>query len=355
MDSCFEKFNYYISKYYDELQTQKDIIVILNNYVLLNDAKILYPLLKYTNIISQDFLDAINSLKNINSNDTFDYELYDSLISKINGSSYLENLDVKINYLKEQIDNYLNNSFDNSFLTKFMLDRNFDIKEINYILEKNNAFNTNVSIATYDNPIIKRIDDIILRNYRLILDYTVSDKLNYYLNLYKDLNDENKKINSETDFAIVLFELLKSKKEISLLKDESIRNKYLTKTEKLLENAEEIEELLFNNNSQKEYNLIFLTEKAYDKNYVEIINRLKKGLLDYKKGLKPLKIIDIDKYVVRINRIKDYAVSYIENEDDLLIINAGTINDIVESSIKWINNNENDLESMLNKDIKNER
>ena len=121
MDEVITKFDFYLDNYYQQILKQIELNKVFKNFLATMDLKFLYPLLDENNIIDEEFIKILSSLKKINESDHFDYYLYDDLISKLISFDYFKDLNIKSKYLTEQKDNYELKLFDYSFLTKFNL------------------------------------------------------------------------------------------------------------------------------------------------------------------------------------------------------------------------------------------
>ena len=68
----------------------------------------------------------------------------------------------------------------------------------------------------------------------------------------------------------------------------------------------------------------------------DIIENLSIGLFDYKARKHPFKLMNIIDYIVRINSNGTYAVSFIENEDDVIILTYDKKDKIVDKTTEFI-------------------
>lgn len=362
MDEVITKFDFYLDNYYQQILKQIELNKVFKNFLATMDLKFLYPLLDENNILDEEFIKILSSLKKINESDHFDYYLYDDLISKLISFDYFKDLNIKSKYLMEQKDNYELKLFDYSFLTKFMLDRNFSISEINYVLS-NYKPNKKEDIEIKDNTFKKQIinskiyiecSNFLINNEKLIKSF---QKKPDYFELFKFasvfLTDDYYKY-SEPIFIMHYLSISNKKKQIDNIieKELDVNEKnyvfnLLFEIKKQLEKANSLDIINYYTNKCKK-NIIFIEENNEIPN--DIIENLSIGLFDYKARKHPLKLMNIIDYIVRINSNDTYAVSFIENEDDVIILTYDKKDKIVDKTSEFIKLHTDKINTILGRE-----
>ena len=356
MDEVITKFNFYLDNYYKQILKQIELNNVFNSFLATMDLNLLYPYLFDKNSFDEDFLNVLASLKKISESDNFDYYLYDELITKLISFEYFKDLNIKLKYLNEQKENYELKLFDYSFLTKFMLDRNFSISEINFVLSsykpnKKVVLNEKVKKdESFKNQIINSKIYLECSNFLSYKKFSFNteyfDLFTYASNFITNEYYEY----SEPIYIIYYLNILNKKKKIDDMIDNNLdvneKNEVFNLLFEIKDILEKVNKLNLNiSNEPSKKNIIFIEDNIQIPN--EMLNNISLGMFDYKIGKHPIKLINITDYIVRVNFNDDYAVSFIENVDDVIILAFDKKDKIIEKTEEFVKLHSNKINNIM--------
>ncbi|MGN1379425.1 MAG: hypothetical protein ACI4XR_03395 [Bacilli bacterium] len=351
MDEVIKKFNYYLDNYYKQILKQIELNNIFSSFLATMDLNLLYPCLFDKSNFDEDFINVLSSLKKLSESDHFDYYLYDDLINQLISFEYFKDLNIKLKYLNEQKENYELKLFDYSFLTKFMLDRNFSISEINYVLSnykpnkkvvldeklkkdenfKKQIINSKIYIECSN---FLSSNEIIIK--KLGTNIESFNLFTYACNLITNESYEY----SEPIYTIHYLNILNKKKIIDEMIEKKLdineKNEVFNLLFEMKDILEKVNKLNINKNNENisKKSIIFIDDNIQIPN--EILKNLSLGIFDYKIGKHPIKLINIIDYIVRVNSNNNYAVSFIENEDSVIILTYDKKDKIIEKTEEFV-------------------
>ena len=356
MDEVITKFNFYLDNYYKQILKQIELNNVFNSFLATMDLNLLYPYLFDKNSFDEDFLNVLASLKKISGSDNFDYYLYDELITKLISFEYFKDLNIKLKYLNEQKENYELKLFDYSFLTKFMLDRNFSISEINFVLSsykpnKKVVLNEKVKKdESFKNQIINSKIYLECSNFLSYKKFSFNteyfDLFTYASNFITNEYYEY----SEPIYIIYYLNILNKKKKIDDMIENNLdvneKNEVFNLLFEIKDILEKVNKLNLNiSNEPSKKNIIFIEDNIQIPN--EMLNNISLGMFDYKIGKHPIKLINITDYIVRVNFNDDYAVSFIENVDDVIILAFDKKDKIIEKTEEFVKLHSNKINNIM--------
>ncbi len=363
MDNIINKFNQYLDRYYEEILIELEVITKLKKFLFSMDIKALFSLLdSESKLITEEFKSILRNLIDASSKDKIDYKEYDSLITSLVSLPIFQEVSQKERFLLEQKENYELHLFDYSFITKFMLDNGFSISEINVVLtnykpnKKNFSFNDNLSESLNEIELPKLSSSLkkeLFSNHDFI---EVNAFINKYRKVYENIVNNPKMadlfslasnflVDGSYDYEEPIFiaqfislqgmhSLLMEKLEYCSTKTE--RNDIYVLLSKMKNIVDRLKNMQMISDTFENYEIKYLTDVSIPD---EVTNKLSVGDFDYKKGIKPVKIIGIKEFDVRINTFDDMAVSFIESDGIIYILAFDKIDRIVVSSINSYNQN----------------
>ncbi len=371
MTDIMDKFSSKLLYYYKEVVAQLNFLKILKNFTSSMDIKDLYPLLDYpenNNFLDKEFSSLITDGKNLIEKGNYEFSEYDNILSTILKNNVFEHLDKRYYELSDIKDDFDNGCLDYSFITKFMMKCKFSISEINIVLSNykpnkrkpvENNFDASLSkveLSKRDNKI--KNDFIHNEKYFLIItflknnenfykDYLIRDEVINTLSLSNNYLNIDNSLYPEIDFITLLIKLYTLERKFDLMINSNVST--YENANALLENMFEL--YLKCKNYLPEDNLYKLPNEVINLSGinipVELINKLKMGNFDYKKGIEPLKINISSEYIIRVNTEFNNALTFIEHNNNIYILVYGNKNDIIDLTFDYINKNKKLIDNAI--------
>lgn len=370
MVEVINKFNNSLLTYYKDVMSNLKFVYTLKNFLNTMDIKILYPLLDYDNnkLFSDEFKNKILECKNETEKKYLDFSKYDNLISSILKYPYFENLDEKEKKLVSIKDDYEYGTFDYSFLTKFMMDRNFSISEINIVLTNYKPNKKVISKISFDeslekvelskrtvniqkkvqeSPVYIEVSTFIHSNYILYEKYINNPKFSSIFTVASNYIVDNNYTYEEPIFISLFLSLLQKYNMFEeRLKDvkENDEKDLINMLDNMKMLVLKLSSLNIQKTTLKSYNVINSFGYDIPKN---LYNSLSLGELDYLSNIYPLKLSNIKDYVVRVNTRDGESISYIEVDDNIYVISFAKKEDIINKTINFYNEKKSKIDLLV--------